>query len=261
MSERTSHKPGTFSWVELMTTDADGAKRFYGDVFGWEYEDVPVGPDMTYTMCQLRGKNVSALMKQRDDEREQGIPPHWNNYVTVDDLEARTAKAGELGGQVLAEPFDVMSAGRMSVLQDPAGAFFMLWEPGGSIGAELVNEPGCLTWNDLNTTDPEGAEEFYGALFGWRTDKLEVPGIDYRIWWNGDRTNGGMARLGEEMAGIPPHWVPYFASDDLGGTRSKIEAAGGSLMIGPTDVPQGSFIGATDPQGAAFFVFAGEFDE
>ena len=261
MSERTSHKPGTFSWVELMTTDADGAKRFYGDIFGWEYDDVPVGPDMTYTMCRLRGKNVAALMRQRDDEREQGIPPHWNNYVTVESADASAAKAAELGGQVLGDPFDVMTAGRMAIVQDPAGAFIMVWEPGESIGAELVNEPGCMNWNDLNTRDPDAASEFYGALFGWRAEKLPIPGFDYWIWWNGDRTNGGMGRLGEEMESVPSFWVPYFGSASLEETKAKIESGGGAVMIGPTEVPAGRFLGATDPAGATFFAFEGDFDD
>ena len=129
------------------------------------------------------------------------------------------------------------------------------------MGERTSYTPGTFCWTDLTTTNQAGAKEFYGGLFGWRTEPLDVPGIDYRIWFNGDRTNGGLARLGEEMAGIPSHWVPYFASADLGATRSKIEASGGSIMVGPQEVPQGSFVGATDPQGAAFFVFAGEFDD
>ena len=261
MGERTSYKPGTFSWADLGTTDVEGAKRFYSDVFGWEPEDMPAGEGQIYTMCRLRGKYVSAIASQQEQEREMGIPPHWNSYVTVEKADDAAARARELGGNVLAEPFDVLTVGRMAVIQDPTGAVLCLWEPREHIGAELVNEPGAMTWNDLNTTDPDAAQEFYGGLFGWRTEKLDVPGLDYRIWFNGDRSNGGMAKLGEDMAGIPPHWVPYFASDDLGAARSKIEAGGGSVMVGPQEVPQGSFIGCTDPQSAAFFVFAGEFDD
>ena len=251
MGERTTYKPGTFSWADLGTTDVEGAKRFYTDVFGWEPEDMPAGEGMTYTMCRVRGKNVSAMSAQPEQEREMGIPPHWNNYVTVASVNETAGKARELGGNVLAEPFDVLTVGRMAVIQDPTGAVLCLWEPRESIGAELVNEPGAMTWNDLNTPDPDGAQEFYGGLFGWRAERMNGGGIDYWVWFNGDRSNGGMARLGEDMAGIPPHWVPYFASADLGGTRSKIEAGGGSVMIGPQEVPQG----------ASFFTFAGEFDD
>src|SRR6185503_10813070 len=187
MGERTSHAPGTFSWVDLSTTDPRAAKSFYGDLFGWEFDDLPVGDGQTYSMCRVGGRAVCALSEQR----EEGIPPHWNNYVTVDDLDARTAKAGELGGSVFAEPFDVLEAGRMSVVADPTGAIFCMWEPRNSIGAELVNVPGALTWNELATMDIGRAKEFYGALFDWRLEDMEGSEIPYTIILNGDRSNGG----------------------------------------------------------------------
>ncbi len=152
----------------------------------------------------------------------------------------------------------------MAVLQDPQGAVFMLWEPRTSIGAELVNVPGAMTWNDLTTPDPDAAAEFYGALFGWRSEKMEESGpVDYRIWWNGDRTNGGMLRLSDEMAsaGVPPNWMPYFASANVDETRQRAEAAGGATMNGPNEVPSGRFVVLQDPQGAVFACVDGEFDD
>ena len=264
MGERTSHKPGTFSWADLSTTDPDGAKRFYADLFGWEHEDMPAGEGMTYTMSRIDGSYVAALSAQQDQERQMGIPPHWNNYVSVDDADATAAKVAELGGTVIMEPFDVFTSGRMAVLQDPAGAMFMVWQPRENIGAEVVNVPGALTWNDLTTPDPDAAAEFYGQLFGWRSEKMEGSGdVDYRIWWNGDRTNGGMLRLSDEMkaVGVPPNWMPYFATASVDETRQKAEAAGGATVNGPNEVPQGRFVVLKDPQGAVFAVVESEFDD
>ena len=99
MGERTSHTPGTFSWVDLSTSDPVDAKRFYGGLLGWTHNDLPVGDGIVYTMCQIDGKNVCAISGQAEQERSQGIPPHWNNYVTVEDVDASTAKAKELGGE------------------------------------------------------------------------------------------------------------------------------------------------------------------
>jgi predicted enzyme related to lactoylglutathione lyase len=261
MGERTRYDPGTFSWADLSTSDVEGAKRFYADLFGWEAEDMPAGEGITYSMCRLDGRNVAAIAEQREDEERHGIPPHWNNYVTVENLDARTEKARELGANVLAEPFDVLDAGRMTVLQDPTGATFMLWEPREHIGAGIVNEPGCLTWNDLSTPDPDAAREFYGALFGWRAAAIDAPGADYSVWYNGDRTNGGMLRITEQMQGVPPNWMPYFAVESVDETVQAIESGGGTRVAGPNEVPNGRFVVATDPQGAHFATFEGQFDD
>jgi uncharacterized protein len=161
MGERTSHAPGTFSWVDLATTDAAGAKEFYGELFGWVAEDMP-GEAGTYTMFRLDAKDVAACFAQGD-----GAPPHWNSYVTVEDVDASMEMAAELGGSVLMPAGDIEGIGRMAVIADPTGAAVALWEPRGHIGAGLVNAPGALCWNDLGTTDPDAAWAFYRELFGW----------------------------------------------------------------------------------------------
>ena len=261
MGERTSHAPGTFSWVDLATTDPAGAKHFYGELFGWDFDDMPVGDDGVYTMCLLDGKEVAAISAQRDQERSMGIPPHWNNYVTVDDVDARTATAGEFGGTVLMEPFDVLDAGRMSVIGDPAGAVLCTWEPRNHIGARLVNVPGALTWNELATTDVERAKEFYGALFGWRFQDMEGSEVPYALIFNGDRPNGGIRQQTEMEAGIPPNWVPYFAVERVDDPVTKAGELAGNVIVPPMTVPAGRFAGIADPQGAVFAVFEGDFDD
>src|SRR3954466_10047652 len=150
MGTRERHEPGTFSWVELATSDADAAKAFYGELFGWEYDDNEIGDGMVYSMATIDGKVVGALFKSEQ-------PPHWNSYITVESVEDAVEKAKEAGGEVVQEPMDVMDAGRMAVIQDPSGAPVSLWEAKDSIGAELVNSPGALAWNDLMTHDVDKA--------------------------------------------------------------------------------------------------------
>jgi uncharacterized protein len=256
MGERTSHAPGTFSWTDLATTDTDAAKHFYTELFGWKYEDQPITGDGGYsTMLRRDGKDVAALF-----QAQEGMPTAWSSYVTVESADATAARATELGGTPMGEPFDVMEAGRMAVIQDPTGAVMSAWEPHGSIGATLVNVPGALTLNQLNTTDPPAAERFYTALFDWRTE--EVPGGPAPYWgiFLGDRVNAGMMQLPPDT-GAPSHWLPFFGSEDVDADAGRIGGLGGRVMIPPTDVPGGRILVAQDPQGAAFGLFAGRFDD
>jgi len=255
MGERTSYAPGTFSWAELATSDADGAKSFYTTLFGWTYDDRPAGEGMIYSMANRDGKAVAALFGS--DE-----PPHWNCYVTVASADDATAKAGELGANVLAEPFDVMEVGRMSVIADPTGAALCLWEPRTNIGAALVNTPGAMTWNDLVTPDPEAAAAFYGALFGWTSE--EIPGAGgYRVIYNGERSNGGIMPLDPDRMGpeTPPSWMPYFGHEDVERLVREIDGAGGRVFNGPMHMPQGTIAVLGDPQGAVFAVWTGQYDD
>ena len=250
MGERTSYTPGTFSWAELVTSDADAAKGFYTQLFGWEYEDNPTGPDgPVYTMAKRDGHYVAALFG--DDSQ----PPHWNCYVTVASADETAQKANDLGATVVAEPFDVMEVGRMAVITDPTGATLCLWEPRAHIGANLVNTPGAMTWNDLVTPDPERAGEFYGALFGWTFEEMPESG-GYRVIRNGDRSNGGILPQEGQAA-----WIPYFGHDDTERVTGQIGDLGGHLYNGPVQVPAGIFAVLGDPQGAVFAVLTGQYDD
>jgi len=249
MGERTSHPPGTFSWAELATSDADAAKGFYSQLFGWEYEDNPAGEGQIYSMARRDDHYVAALFGA--DE-----PPHWNCYVTVASADETARAARDAGGGVMAEPFDVMEVGRMAVITDPAGAPLCVWEPRAHIGATLVNTPGALTWNDLLTSDPEGAADFYGRLFGWTFE--EIPGAGgYRTIRNGERMNGGIMPSQDG----PPNWLPYFGHDDVDRLVGEIEGLGGRLYNGPVRMPQGSIAVLGDPQGAVFAVWTGRYED
>jgi predicted enzyme related to lactoylglutathione lyase len=253
MGERDRYEHGTFSWTDLTTPDAQGSKDFYGGLFGWDYTDNPIPEGGVYVMATLGGRAAAAMFESTDRH------PAWASYVTVDDLDATTAKAGELGANVLAEPFDVMEVGRMSTIQDPTGAVFCLWEPRTSIGAEVVNTPGALSMNQLNTSDPEAAQRFYGELFGWSFDKVS----DEPPYWGihrGDRLNGGMMPL-PPGAPMPSHWLVYFGIDDLDAAAERIGSSGGAVMVEATEVPAGRFVVARDPQGAIFALFEGDFDD
>jgi predicted enzyme related to lactoylglutathione lyase len=253
MGERTSYAPGTFSWAELVTSDADAAKAFYTSVFGWGYRDNPVGDDQVYSTALRDGKDVAALFTSEK-------PPHWNCYVTVESADATAARAAELGATVAAEAFDVMDVGRMAVIVDPVGAALCLWEPKSHIGATLVNVPGALTWNDLITPDPADSARFYGELFGWTTE--EIPGAGgYRVIKNGERTNGGMMPLDRRMGATPPNWMPYFGHQDIDRLLEEVAGHGGQVFNGPMRMPQGSIAVLGDPQGAAFAVWTGEYDD
>jgi uncharacterized protein len=260
VAEFASHAPGTFSWPELSTSDRKAGIAFYGSLFGWEPDDRPVGPgpDDVYSMLLLRGKEVGAAAGQRPDERQMGIPPHWNMYVTVTNADDTVKRATGLGGKVLAPPFDVMDAGRMAVLQDPTGAVFLIWQPQRHIGAKILFEPGALCWTELTTTDPKAAEAFYTALFGW-VAKHGAPAapMDYTEFSIGGQPTIGMMAMPPGMPpGVPSYWMPYFQVADCDASTAKAKELGAGALAGPQDIAStGRFAVLKDPQGAVFALF------
>ena len=259
MAERTEYTPGTFCWVDLSTTDQDGAKRFYSGLFGWEANDQPVGDGVVYSMMQLGGKDVGAISPQPQQQRDAGVPPMWNNYISVESADAGAKRAAELGANVHAPPFDVMDVGRMAVIQDPQGAFFMIWEPKSHHGASLVNAPGALCWNELGSPDSPASAKFYGELFGWKTQTFEGQG-DYLVILNGERGNGGIRPI-DPASGEPPNWSPIFATGDIDASLAKVEELGGTKHAGPTDIGIAKIGVVQDPQGAWFSLYDGELQD
>jgi predicted enzyme related to lactoylglutathione lyase len=141
------------------------------------------------------------------------------------------------------------------VCQDAEGAFFSIWQPKSSIGAELVNEPGALSWNELNTRDLEGAKAFYGSVFGWGAATTTNPGSDYTEWKLGDRSIGGCLVMGDNFpAEIPPNWLVYFGVDDIAASTAKVKELGGAVMMEGMDTPAGRMSVVSDPQGAVFAI-------
>ena len=255
MSTTLTHAPGTFSWADLGTPDPAAAKRFSTGLFGWAFEDRPISKGEYYTMLLQDGKSVAALYAQQADQRSAGIPPHWLSYVTVESADRVSTHAAELGGTVLAPPFDVMEHGRMAVIQDPTGGVVALWEPRNHPGAGLLGEPGALCWNELCTRDPARAGAFYADLLGWARETMPLPGFEYTVFKRGDQPAGGMMAIQPDWGDMPPHWSVYFAVEDCDGTAATAAKMGGAVLMGPADIPDvGRFATLRDPQGAIFSV-------
>ena len=254
MSERTSYTPGTPCWVELSTPDIEATEAFYGDLFGWEIPEQPnsVQPG-GYRRAKKNGKDVAGVSPLQ----QEGQPPAWSTYVSVEDAAATLAKVGAAGGGVIVEPLDVVGLGTMGVFTDPTGAVCGVWQPGTFAGAELVNDPGTFGWNELGTRDTAAAKAFYAAVFDWsyEDEESERAGI-YTVWKAGDAMVGGMLDLGalEMPAEVPPHWLVYFGVEDTDAAVEKVKSGGGDVRFGPVDVPVGRFAVVADPFGAAFAV-------
>jgi predicted enzyme related to lactoylglutathione lyase len=232
----------------------EAAVDFYGGLFGW---DIPEAENAEqtggYRQAMLRGKPVAGMMPLM----QEGQPPVWTTYVSVDDADATAAKVTEAGGTVMAEPMDVMDLGRMAIFADPTGAVFGIWQPGTFVGAEIVNETGALSWNELNTRDPEAAKAFYGAVFGWDFEDNDMGEMGtYTTLKLGDDMVGGML----DMSGrgvpeqVPAHWQIYLAVENTDAAVEQAKGAGGSVMVEPMEVPAGRFAILSDPFGASFAV-------
>ncbi len=260
MGERTNYTPGTFSWTDLTTTDQEAAKTFYGALFGWEATDLPVGENVYYSMARIDDKDVAAISPQPQQQREAGAPPTWNSYITVESADEALERAAQLGATIHAPGFDVMDVGRMGVVQDPQGAYFLVWEPKTHIGASLVNAPGALSWNELATTDMDASAHFYGDLFGWKVAPMEGAEMPYMTIQNQDgHGNGGIRPV--MPPDIPPHWLVYFGTEDTEASAREASELGGSVLVGSTDIGVGTIAVVRDPQGAVFALYSGHFDE
>jgi uncharacterized protein len=267
MPDRDGYPAGVPCWVDTTQPDPDSAAKFYGGLFGWELEDVmPPDSEVKYLMARIRGRDAAAISSP-----PPGAPPTWNTYVCVDSADETAAKARDAGGQVAMEPFDVMDAGRMAVISDPEGAIFCLWQPGETKGAQVVNEHGSVNFNSLNTRDVKRAEDFYGAVFGWRLLELGPGGSFWTLPGYGDHleelnpgTREGMAQMGAPagfedvvasvmpLAEGEPHWSVTFGVDDADAIATRAEELGGTLLVPPMDAPWVRTTLIRDPQGATF---------
>jgi uncharacterized protein len=254
MPKRTEYAQGTPNWVDLQTTDQSSAKQFYAALFGWSYDDQPMpGGGAVYAMATLNGETVAAIAPMPPGA-PAGMPPVWNTYLAVDDVDAALDKVTPAGGQVLMAAFDIGDTGRMAFVADPTGAAVGLWQAKQYIGASLVNEPGACIWNELITDRPDLALPFYEAVLGMTYSTMEMaPGQNYRVLKAGGADVGGC--MEPPMAGVPNHWHVYFAVVDADATAATAAAQGGQVPVGPLDIPSvGRSAVLTDPQGAMFSV-------
>ena len=255
MTVTTMNPPGTFSWVELGTTDSEKAKTFYGQLFGWDIQEYPMGPGFTYYIFQHDGKDVAAMYQLMDEQLKQGVPAHWMSYVAVNDADDATARATALGAQVMSAPMDVAESGRMSVMKDPQGAVFSVWQAKNHPGVAKRGEPGSLVWNELATTDIKAATDFYSKLFEWTTTVMHMPALDYTVFERDAKGVGGGYQITSGMGPMPSNWLPYFAVSDCDATAALAGTIGAKVMMAPTDIPNvGRFALLTDPAGAPFAI-------
>jgi predicted enzyme related to lactoylglutathione lyase len=256
MANIDKHPAGSFCWIELHTTDQNAAKSFYNAIFGWEAQDMPMGPNDFYTFFNFGDRSVAAGCTLRPEERSMGVPPHWMIYITVENTDAAAAKAQQLGGTVLAPAFDVMDAGRMAVVQDPTGAVFCLWQPKKSNGIGIAQVHGTLCWADLSAPDPKRASDFYSGLFGWQIFADPKDKSGYLHIKNGEHFIGGVPPAGHRQPGVPAHWMAYFQVDDVDATANKAKENGAKLHLPPMSMEGvGRMSVIADPQGAVFSIF------
>jgi predicted enzyme related to lactoylglutathione lyase len=248
MGEVSKYPNGTFCWVDLGTTDVAGAKRFYGELFGWDSEDVPAGGH-TYTVFRLRGHDVAGM-----HQHPAGDDSGWDSAVAVDDVDAATERARELGATVLHEPGEVPGVARSARIADPGGAVLGLSERRGHLGAGLVNEVGAWNWNELVSPAVDAAGEFYAALFGWTATANPGP-IPRASFSLGELlVGGGHAPTPQE--GEAARWTVSFMVADADRSVALAQRLGGALLFGPLEVPVGKFAIVADPAGASFTVTA-----
>jgi uncharacterized protein len=251
MTTVKQHAPGTVSWVDLTTPDPEGAQRFYGELFGWKFS---IGGPETghYTMCQLGSDSVAGLGAMPPGAQ---FPSAWTVYFATADADASAARIGELGGQVMMGPMDVMQQGRMLVAMDPCGAAFGLWQAGEHTGAARVDEPGAMAWREVNVRDAGAAKAFYTALFGLEARVMPIPEMTYHILHHGDTRVGGILQMNERWpAEMPAHWMSYFAVDDCDAAAKRVAVGGGKVHLPPFDTPYGRVAIVADPWGAIFSI-------
>lgn len=255
MSEAMLAAIGSWCWPELATTDLETAKAYYSSLLGWEPFDVP-SAEGTYTIFRLGGRDCGAAYRMSAEQQGRGLRPQWRNYVKVGSVDAAAARLTELGGSVVAGPFDVESVGRMASVQDPAGVGFALWQDGGHAGVAVQGAHGAHCWTERMTRNPAAAIEFYTRLCGWEARTKEDFGFPYTEFYLGEVPVGGlMPMAGPEWEGVPEHFMQYFQVDDCEATAARAAGLGGHICVPPSDVPGvGRFSVLDDPQGATFSV-------
>lgn len=248
---------GMIGWTDVAAPDTAAAESFYREVFGWDAQTNP-SESMPYTMFTKDGKIVAGMGPLSAEQQEAGQPPVWSSYVIVDDIEATFAKAKDLGATVLMEPMQIMDAGSMFFIIDPAGATIGFWESGTHDGAELFNVPDTMTWNDLGCRDVDTAVAFYTALLGWSTSEMDMgDGNMYTMFSVGDRSTGGTWDISGVMPDeVPAHWLTWFNVSDADATAERISNAGGRVVRPVSDSPMGKMAIVTDPAGATFGIIA-----
>lgn len=269
---------GNPCWYELSTAKGQlaAAGEFYDRIFGWQISDSGM-PGMAYHLARSGDDMVAGLLEMPDDVAD--MPPMWMIYFAADDLDRTIADATAAGATVHRPATEVPGTGRFAILSDPQGAGFGLLEPDMSqmsesdrakaetTGAFDQKKAGHGNWNELMSSDPAAAFDFYSRLFGWTRGETmpmgecpeggEAPGGDYQLFRHNGADIGAMTGLGDAPV---PAWLPYFGVDTpVSQVVEAITQAGGTVQAGPIEVPGPAYIAvAADPQGAWFAVVGSE---
>lgn len=249
MSEVT-YTPGRFVWRELLTTDVEGAKGFYGELLGWSFKGMDMGGGATYWLASVGDKQVGGMMKKPD---EVPMPSHWAGYVSVGDVDAAIASAIAAGGMSPMPAMDMPGVGRMGVILDPAGA--VSWAFKSEKGDMPVGRPGLgeFCWESLAAGDVEQAKAFYGKVYGWKASAF---GPEMTTFGTGEGMENQVADVMAAPPGVPPHWVSNVVVANLADSRGRVEKLGGTVLMGEIAVPGIGLIAIVqDPQGATIALF------
>jgi len=257
-------------WIDLQTPDPDGAKAFYGELFGWVAEDVPTDGGPPYSMLYRgaigKGNLVCGLGPMAAQQVEAGMPSVWATYVLVGDVDEMVTAAPGAGGSVVMPAMDVTGQGRMAVVADPSGAAIGLWQPDGHEGADIFNVPNAWVWSDLQSHDLAAALPFYEELFGWRWEQSSGGGMPYLVA-HLDAKGEGAEGVDTSVAGAmstppgvpdeaPSWWGVYFTVAACDDAVAATQDLGGSLVVGPMDIDMGRWALLSDPFGAMFYVMS-----
>jgi predicted enzyme related to lactoylglutathione lyase len=236
------------AWVDLGTSDADGAREFYSALFGW---DIQVNPDPQYGgygLAHVDGNQVAGIGPAQSAEQ----PTAWSVYIGTDDAEALGQKVQAAGGQVLMPAFDVGDQGRMAVFADAGGAAISAWQPT-AMGGFQTQGRNTFGWAELNARGVNQSLDFYREVFGWDPKSVgtdDQPYTEFQV--DGQSIAGATEMSAMAPAEMPNYWLVYFAVDDVDESTRKAVEAGGKEMLAPMDFPGGRMSLVTDPQGAIF---------
>ena len=226
---------GQFVWHDLMTTDRDGALKFYTALFDWNIKEMDMGESIgMYHMIHSGETGIGGAVPL---EASHGLPSHWISYIGVNDVDAACKEAKKIGGQVPYEPFDIPNVGRTAVVQGASGAYFSPFADKNPDWTPPEPGPGLFTWHELMSTDIEKAKPFYTDIFGWGLDSMDMgpSGMYWLFQLDGNSIAGGVQIQPETP--VPSNWLPYIGVKDVPASASKAESLGGSIFVQPTKVP------------------------
>lgn len=256
LQEITHYPNGAFSWAALDAVDVPAAKQFFTALFGWTYEDVPMGEGEFYTIASLAGKPVAGMSAMRADLRATGAPSYWWLNINVDDVDSVAAELAPAGGTDITGPMDVFDQGRMVMLNDPTGALIGLWQARSFEGSGWAGGPGVAGWFELYTRNVPAAVDFYQKILGWRCDMIDFQGSPAAACHNNGAPVAMIMPQWEEVGLTRNAWVVYFGVEDVPAACARIQELGGSVLYGPAEFGGYPFAHVSDPHGGTFLIAA-----